>query len=181
MADSTDPWDEFSWQYLLQWSGSGRLFRFISGTDAYDRQSAENARYNLLSALSAKCKSQCTELGGMPISMETYGTIAEKEKAALTNDLKSSRVEARFLLTGIDDFYIEAAVHWDENKSGYLVDRIFAPTDTPYTIGNYGWSMIVDCDFSSTSNQYRSARADAHQAPVEKTLWKFKNLRDPNL
>lgn len=182
MADSTDPWDEFSWRKLLQWSGSGRLFRFVSGTDAYNRQSAENARYNVLADLSAKCKSKCTELGGMPIvSMETYGKIAEKEKAALKNDLKSARVEARFLLTGLDDFYIEAAVHWDENKSGYVVDQILYPTDPPHTIGDYGWSMIVDCDFSSTSNQYRSARADVHQAPVEKTLWKFKNLRDPNL
>ena len=182
MADSTDPWDEFSWQYLRQWSGSGRLFRFISGTDAYNRPSAENARYNLLSALSAKCKSKCTELGGMPIvSMETYGKISEKEKAALKSDLKNARVEARFLLTGIDDFYIEAAVHWDENKSGYVVDQINWPVNPDYTIGNYDWAMVVDCDFSSTSNQYRSARADAHQAPVEKTLWKFKNLRDPNL
>ena len=182
MADSTDPLDEFSWQNLLQWSGSGRLFRFISGTDAYNQQSAESARYNLLSDLSAKCKSKCTELGGMPIvSMETYGKIAETEKAALKNDLKSARVEARFLLTGIDDFHIEAAVHWDENKSGYVVDQINWPVDPPHAIGSYGWNMIVDCDFSSTSNQYRSARADAHQAPVEKTLWKFKNMRDPGL
>ena len=57
---------------------------------------------------------------------------------------------------------------------------IYEPVSFPHTIGGYDWGLEVNYK-GHTNAIYNAVRTDAHQAPVHKTLWKFKNLRDPNL
>jgi hypothetical protein len=168
-----------------------RHFRMLQGASARSLQDANNARYNFLANLSSACKSRCTELGGLPIgSINTIGKVTQSERTAFLNDLKKAEISGTLAVRSESDdedyyaaeyeepFHISGSVHIDENKQ-LVVDAIYEP-ELPCLLGTCGWDLEVTFP-NTASNIYRNARADGYQAPVRKTVWKFKNLRDPNL
>lgn len=175
---------DFTWNRIKDLSHSERVFRFLTGTTCTSLESANRARYNLLSGLSSACKSKCIEQGGMSIgSIESVGKITGSERSAFYNDLKKAVISGGIsILPASDDeaepLHISGSVH--HNESGDLVvDAIYSPR-APCVVGSVGWSLGVSIP-NTASNIYNAARADGYQAPARKTLWKFKNLRDPNL
>lgn len=181
MADSTSPWDDFGWEYLKPYAETNRYFRFLTGTSVSSRGAAESARYIQLMNLDIACKSKCVELGGMPIgSITDFGRIADAETLLVFNDVKRAEVEAAFRVTGLEYDSYSGRVLWNEDAGEYSVVSIYDPASFPHSVGRYGWNLEVKYE-GLTNSLYRAVRTDAHQAPVHKTLWKFKNLRDPNL
>ena len=181
MADSTSPWDGFEWEYLKQYYETNRYFRFLPGASAPNRGAAESARFIQLRDLDIACKSKCVELGGMPIdSIFDFGRITADEAALFFDNVKRAEVKAAFRVTGLEHDRYSASVLWDEDMWEYNVTGIYAPASFPHAVGWYGWDFEVKYE-GITNSLYRAVRTDAHQAPVHKTLWKFKNLRDPNL
>ena len=154
----------------------------LQGSTARTREIANSARYDLLAALSAACKTKCVDLGGMPVSsIENFAKITADEQSAFLGDLSDAVTIVSFTISAPDDLYIEAEVHWDEESRSYILDRLIYPA-IPMHIGSYGFSADAAGRWdNSTTNSYKAARADGWQAPVNKTLYKFKNLRDPNL
>ena len=181
MADSTSPWDNFGWEYLKPYAETNRYFRFLTGTSVSSRGAAESERYIQLMNLDIACKSKCVELGGMPIgSITDFGRITDAETALVFNDVKRAEVEAAFRVTGLEYDRYEGRVLWNEDAGEYRVVFIYDPVSFPHSVGRYGWNLEVKYE-GHTNSLYRAARTDARQAPVHKTLWRFKNLRDPNL
>ena len=181
MAHSTSPWDDFGWEYLKPYAASFRYFRFLTGTSVSSRRAAESARYIQLMDLDIACKSKCVELGGMPIgSITDFGRITAAEIDLVFNDVKRAEVEAAFRVTGLEYDSYSGHVLWNEDAGAYSVEFIYDPVSFPHSVGRYGWNLEVKYE-GHTNSLYRAVRTDAHQAPVHKTLWKFKNLRDPNL
>ena len=171
----------FTWAAIEDIPHSERVFRMLQGTPVSSLANADNAQYNFLADLSEKCKSNCVEIGGMPIgAIDEVGKVSQPESAAFLADFKNAKVGATFSISGSSSVVFQADVHLEGDS--YVVDAIYTPGHFPYYVGGCGWTCYVDYQQSaSTTNQYRDARVDAHQAPVRKAAWKFKNLRDPNL
>lgn len=171
----------FTWAEIDDIPHSDRQFRMLQGTAARSLSNADTAQYNLLAGLSAACKTKCEDIGGMPIgAIDDVGKVSQSESAAFLADFKNAKVGATFSIGGSSSGVFQADVHLEGDS--YAVDSIYTPRYFPYYVGGCGWNCYVDYQQSvSITNQYRDARVDAHQAPVRKTVWKFKNLRDPNL
>lgn len=184
-SEDTSPSQDgnFTWEAIVDSGRAYRTFRMRNGTAETSLQSANYARYNLLAGLSAECKRECRDRGGIPIgAIEDFGKITREERESFFSVLGDAMVSGHFLIVGSEDFLIKADVH--KSGSVYEVDNIITPdfsNPRGVTIGSCGWTLSIDYDASSVTNRYRSVRADGYQAPVTKTLWKFKNLRDPNL
>ena len=180
---SGDPatFQSFTWPAIKNYETAGRQFRMIGGTTVQSLQSANNARYDLLSALSAECKAKCNALGGIPVSVVgDFGKVPSDFAESFIRSLASGKITGQFYIQG-GRFTLEATVNRDGGT--YDVVSITSPETFPVLIGGCGWSFGIDASnhSASTSNRYESVRADAYQAPVTKRVWKFKNLRDPNL
>ena len=171
----------FTWAEIDDIPHSDRQFRMLQGTAARSLSNADTAQYNLLAGLSAACKTKCEDIGGMPIgAINEVGKLSQDESDAFLDDFKNAKVGATFSIGGSSSEVFQADVHLEGDS--YAVDSIYTPRYFPYYVGGCGWNCYVDYQQSvSITNQYRDARVDAHQAPVRKTIWQFKNLRDPNL
>ena len=184
-ASDTNAYDPsaqpFTWEATKNIPHSDRMFRMLQGTSATTLSNADNAQYNFLASLSSICKQECAEIGGMPIeAIDDVGKVSQSESAAFLADFKNAKVGATFSISGSSGEVFQADVHLEGDS--YVVDAIDTPVHFPYYVGGCEWGCYVDYEQSaSITNQYRDARVDAHQAPVRKTVWKFKNLRDPNL
>ena len=177
-ASDTLPSDytDFTWLRIKSHSHSGREFRMREGTPMLTLSNADLARYNMLADLSGACKDKCAEMGGMNIgSIENVGKVTPSERSTFLSDLRTAVLGATFTIGGETDFTLGAKFDDDGNVIEWYYNPQF-----PILIGGCGWGCSIDCDWSSLTNSYRAARADAYQAPVRKTVWKFKNLRDPN-
>lgn len=187
------PYGNFTWENIKDISGDsgdkGRWFRMLNGTFQSTLDGANGARYNFLANLSGECKTRCRELGGMPIgAIADVGKVTSDEFEEFSkNSKKASAMGYLYVESFYDDDYesgsyqtftIRGNVHLDDDDE-YVVDAIYEP-DIPCSIGRIGWYFTVSYP-SAVSNVYKSVRADALQAPVDKRIWKFKNLRDPNL
>lgn len=183
-ASDTNAYDPsaqpFTWEAIKNIPHSDRMFRMLQGTPVSSLANADNAQYNFLASLSSACKQECEEIGGMPIgAIDDVGKVSQSESAAFLADFNNAKVGATFLISG-NGCGFEADVHLEGDS--YVVDSIYIPGFFPYYVGDCGWRCYVDYQQSaSITNQYRDARVDAHQAPVRKAIWKFKNLRDPDL
>ena len=180
-ADESPSPGNFTWAEIDDIPHSDRQFRMLQGTAAQSLSNADTAQYNLLAGLSAACKTKCEDIGGMPIgAIDDVGKVSQSESAAFLADFKNAKVRATFSISGSSGMVFQADVL--KEGDSYVVDAIDTPVHFPYYVGGCGWNCYVDYQQSvSITNQYRDARVDAHQAPVRKTVWKFKNLRDPNL
>lgn len=181
-TNAYDPSDQpFTWEAIKNIPHSDRMFRMLQGTPVSSLANADNAQYNFLADLSGVCKSKCVEIGGMPIgAIDKVGKVSQSESAAFLADFKNAKVGATFLIAGSSGEVFQADVHLEGDS--YVVDAIDTPVHFPCYVGGCGWDCYVDYQQSaSITNQYHDARVDAHQAPVRKTVWSFKNLRDPNL
>ena len=184
-ASDTNAYDPsaqpFTWEAIKNIPHSGRVFRMLQGTPVSSLANADNAQYNFLASLSSACKQECEEIGGMPIgAIDEVGEVSQSESAAFLADFKNAKVGATFSISGSSSGVFQADVHLEGDS--YVVDAIYTPGHFPYYVGGCGWNCYVDYQQSaSITNQYRDARVDAHQAPIRKAVWKFKNLRDPDL
>lgn len=171
----------FTWEAIKNIPHSDRMFRMLQGTPVSSLANADNAQYNFLADLSGVCKSKCVEIGGVPIgAIDKVGKVSQSESEAFLADFKNAKVGATFSIGGSSGEVFQADVHLEGDS--YVVDAIYTPEYFPYFVGQCGWACYVDYQQStSITNQYRDVRVDAHQAPVRKVVWKFKNLRDPNL
>ena len=171
----------FTWAAIEDIPHSERVFRMLQGTPVSSLANADNAQYNFLASLSSICKQECAEIGGMPIgAIDDVGKVSQSESAAFLADFNNAKVRATFSISGSSGVVFQADVL--KEGDSYVVDAIDTPVHFPYYVGGCGWNCYVDYQQSvSITNQYRDARVDAHQAPVRKAVWKFKNLRDPNL
>ena len=187
----------FNWEAIRNYGGQ-REFRFLLGTTANSLNDANAARYNMLAALSDACKRECADRGGMSIvTLSNVGRLTQDEKEVFLKDLKRAIVSGTFIVKGSEDDDPERGIfngmwiggdkngddEWDVTELGRISN---VPPDQPpspfypFLIGGCGWECSIEVN-SSITNSYKSVRADAHQAPVRKILWKFKNLRDPDL
>lgn len=199
-ADDTAPSPgAFNWEAIRDYSRQ-REFRFLLGTTASSLNDANSTRYNMLAALSDACKRECADRGGMEIvTLNNIGRLTQDEREGLISDLKRAVVNGTFTIKGSEDDDPERGIYNGMWIGGYKVDDKWVVTELgrisnvppvppdppptpsyPFLIGGCGWECSIDFTPSAT-NSYKSVRADAHQAPVRKTLWRFKNLRDPNL
>lgn len=180
-ADESPSPGNFTWAEINDIPHSDRQFRMLQGAAAQSLSNADTAQYNLLAGLSAACKTKCEDIGGMPIgAIDDVGKVSQSESAAFLADFNNAKVRATFSISGSSGMVFQADVL--KEGDSYVVDAIDTPVHFPYYVGGCGWNCYVDYQQSvSITNQYRDARVDAHQAPVRKTVWKFKNLRDPNL
>ena len=62
--------------------------------------------------------------------------------------------------------------------SGYR--EIDPDSEGNFTIAEAFW-VLGDITADPATNVYEAVSVDGHQDQMIKTLWKFKNLRDPNL
>lgn len=172
--------DSFTWQAIQNLQGSEREFRMLQGATERSQQRSDISRYNLLAGLSSACKRKCREKGGLPIGeIKDIGKITQSEVDAYLDVLKSAKVGGTFRITGVNGFAFEVDIHKEDGR--YVIDAS-APA-LPCEVGGCGWACGISYNNSSVTNsyKYKAARADGYQAPVLKTVWKFKNLRDPNL
>ena len=185
--------NSFNWQSI---SNHGwRDFRYLQGTTVQTLQSANNARYNMLANLSAACKTKCADLGGMPIgAIANVGRLTQNERNSFMADLRSATVSGTFIIKGSDaddpeqgeynGMWIGAEYidgEWEITALGRVTPPPPPAPVYPYLIGSCGWECFIDYTPSNRTNSYYDVRVDGFQAPMVKTLWKFKNLRDPNL
>ena len=180
----------FNWENIKN-EDAGRSFRYLRGASSSSRSSADAARYNMLANLSAACRNRCAQLGGMHIeSIDTVGRITGTERERFLKSTGDAVATATFNITGNgedeegngmmciggysdDDDWTIAFLYYEPHES--------ATPSYPFMIGEYGWEVEVTYSFPDFTNMYESVRADGFQAPMHRSLWKFKNLRDPDL
>lgn len=178
----------FEWENIKYHSGAERLFRMspFSASEARSKSESDTIRLQMLRALDIACKDKCVALGGMdPRDLANFGRLSERE----INQIKSKVLDEDVMATyGVNpltnDFSIAGHITVSAQEPHEItVSDITAGYDIlyplPARVGSCGWTLHIDQ--VSATNIYKSVRADAHQAKVDKTLWRFKNLRDPNL
>ena len=180
-AESTLPSRDsgFTWNAIRSYGGQ-RLFRMLQGSGTYSLQDANATRYDLVANLSIACKTKCEDLGGMPIgSISTVGKITDEERGKFLSEVKKGKVSAVFSIAGRPEFSIEGEY---SDGYGWAVTYIGFkdPKTLPVQVGWCGWNCEIEYDTEAAVQTYNDARVDGYQAPVRKTIWKFKNLRDPN-
>lgn len=199
-ANDTEPssgdWDSdnngFNWRDIKAPGKQGqREFRYRQGETTYNLQRANWVRYDMLASLSAKCKDKCAGRGGMLIgAIERIGRVTQDDWGRLQSSLNKATVSGVFQITGSAPDNLETGEYNGMWIGGEYIDGEWVVTELgqrqstpvyPYLIGSCGWNLSITYTHPGYANSYRNVRADGFQNPMCKTIWKFKNLRDPQL
>ena len=92
-----------------------------------------------------------------------------------------AKMEARFdLVDGVVTNFVPLNVHLEGSIEDYVdITYSYADENGDIAIGSFHW-QAEEVTVGETNN-YQSVVVDGHQDQMIKTLWRFKNLRDPNL
>ena len=174
----------FTWEYIRYSQSPMRWFR-MSPEDAAARTKAEAdvVRWREIRSLDEACKAECVSRGGYDIKQfDTVSRLTQAEQAEIIAKADAGDLVANFAMVTSNDFVIAAtvAVSGGYPPSVVVTDAAAgygATNALPAWVGQYGWE--VEPILIAVTNDYETVRADGVQAPVLKTVWKFKNLRDP--
>ena len=179
--------DGFTWENIKSSYSARRKFRMNPyNAEARAQNSADLVRFQMLQSLDAACKSECVSRGGWNIgNIASVGRITQAERVEIMDSVLDGNVNAAFTTTVSNLFFVAGTVVVDDGTPAISVSGCTAgygtPSALPAYVGTYRWDLSLSTDPAAYTNLYESARADGVQAPVVKTLWKFKNLRDPEL
>ena len=202
MSDSVDICDDSSFGWESSLPNRDRRFRLASWGDATSLNNDNINRYNLLNGLSEQCRSRCSERGGMNVdATDEFARIRQQEEYDdYMSSLNRATVIGKYRISVATDaandilLWLSATVQKSDVDGSIEVQGSVSgfigrgdspdPGPLPIPIGSKTWQYeIENWGASSVTNDtyYTSVRVDGRQSPVIKTLWKFKNLRDPNL
>lgn len=189
--------EELNWDTLQPYSPyRGRWFRMnpLATQQATKRQSDLN-RYIMLANLDNEVKQKFADLAGFSIAdLPQMAQVSLDDKNDVLSELSVKNITATF---GIGSRARE--VHFVDGdiiaNNGVLTDitsvRVYdergeilanlTGSDLNVAIRSAGWMFdTVDAD-THTNATAAAVVVDGHQAQMIKTLWRFKNLRDPTL
>ena len=188
MSASEGLYDGFEWETIKYHFDAGRLFRMspYSASEARSKSESDTIRLQMLRALDIACKDKCVDLGGMdPRDLANFGRLTQRETNKILAQIPDLDIVAHYgVHTLTNDFIVAGHISVsDDDPPLITVNDITAGYDSPSIlpawVASYGWTLYTDQ--VSATNVFKSVRADGAQAKVDKTLWKFKNLRDPDL
>lgn len=199
--DSSMGWDDIKWAT----NRTHRAFR-ISPVAA-PRSTLATSDYNRwqqLNSLDQAVKSRFATIAGMGIDTAAQDLVnfAAGEEEALKNQLQRQDLQ---LVVGLQPVHegdlalvVVAGVTIDENglPTGTSIYNAYwfwraevgdyednwknEDVSADWLIGNYGFSLS-SVNITNQVIDVKPVRVDGHQNQMIKTLWRFKNLRDPNL
>ena len=196
-----DLFDPLPWDAIKDISVSERFFRMNPlCAEATTKSASDYNRLEMLRNLDIEIKDKCVELGGLDVSMAHHvADMKPEEEAAMIRGAQTAGAYLKFGVTydekfiGMDSTNSYLYVNYEIDGHGNL-DVLDVSTlttngmyridsDTPICFGTYGWrqSSYEGDTIPSYTGNYENVRVDAHQKQMIKTLWRFKNLRDPNL
>jgi hypothetical protein len=199
--DSSMNWDDVKW-------ASNRTHRaFRMSPVAAPRSTVSASDYNRwqqLNSLDQSVKSRFATIAGMGIDTAAQNLVnfAAGEEQALKNQLQRQDLQ---LVVGLQPVHLgdlalvvvagvsidenglpagtsiyEARWWWYAEVGDYEDNWNYEDVSADWHIGNYGFSMS-SVNITNQVIDVKPVRVDGHQNQMIKTLWKFKNLRDPNL
>lgn len=193
---------EMHWDDLVPSNGPRRVFRLSpEPTTADSRIALRNSRVAILQGLDREVKSQFASLAGQRVTTiaSASAKLTPSESAKLRAAIGAKHPPIHLMATtfqgaqddyGYDDkfAYIVIDGHLDITSGtvdaatiDYVYDQAFVPiVNNAYRFGNWGLS-IAEAKVGMTATNCPPVRVDGHQSQMLKTLWRFKNLRDPNL
>ena len=179
------------WNDIDDHGGTGRVFRLSprSSDRAQTKSQAVFVRNEIIRSLDEACKDKCVELGGPdPRVISEFGKLTGEDTSLVMEEVKYADITAQYVINSSEtnSFVVSAIVDVHDGGSGVPEITVsdcragygeaFAP---PAYVCDYGWTFST-ADVATT-NVNDDVRADGSQAQIKRTLWKFKNLRDPNL
>lgn len=187
LSDKTPlDWDEVSGAAT---NGAARFFRLNPDSpSASSRVNLNNGRIAAAMALDREVKSRFTTIAGVPVESvaSVYAAFAPGEEAALWDILDALSTDCNL---GI--YPSSASGHMIVYGSVTIVNgeatavsvtggTDISPKDGEWQVGT--WSIgMRGTGWGTPSTNATPARVDGHQSQTIKTLWRWKNLRDPNL
>lgn len=179
-----------NWDNIKDYGGSGRLFRLSprSSDRAQTKAQAQFVLTEIIRSLDESCKDKCVELGGPdPRVLSEFGKLTERDVKDVKDDIDSAEITAQYVIdAGNTNFVVSATVDVHDGEGGVPEITVSdckagygEASAPPAFVCNYGWTFST-AD-AATTNINESVRADGSQKQIKRTLWKFKNLRDPNL
>ena len=201
------PFDEGSpvamdWDDLAPSNGPQRVFRLSpEPTPAESRVALMNSRVAILQGLDREVKSRFASLAGQSVTSiaSASANLTPSESAELRAEIGAKHPPIHLMAStfqgaqeyyGYDDkiAYIVIDGHLDITSGtaeaatiDYVYDQANVPiVNNAYRFGNWGLT-IAGAGAGMTATNRPPVRVDGHQSQMLKTLWRFKNLRDPNL
>jgi hypothetical protein len=170
-----------------------------------NKYNSDNNRLKMLLELDREVKSRFETLAGMPVqrAAEVLSNFKAGEEASIKHDLENIPLKVGFSLmpyygfdymlwleaggiarldengeaSNLSDIYIQFAYALPDDPD---IHYVFVPEeDDAYSF--VSWQSGVDHHSISNLPYVEPVRVDGHQDQMIKTLWKFKNLRDPTL
>lgn len=186
---------EMSWDDLAPSNGPRRAFRMSPEPSlATSRLALMDNRVAILRGLDVAVKSQFASLAGQQVT-----AIASASAGFLPGESAALRAE---IGAKHPPMFLVASTFQDDETTAYIVidghldivsgsvhaatiDYVYDQANVPivnnaYRFGNWGLS-IASAGAGMSATNCPPVRVDGHQSQMLKTLWRFKNLRDPNL
>lgn len=199
--DSSMNWDDIKWAT----NRTRRAFRMSPVAAPRSTVSASDYnRWQQLNSLDQSVKSRFATIAGMGIDTAAQDLVsfAAGEEQALKNQLQRQDLQlvvglqpvhsgdlALVVVAGVSidenglpagTSIYEARWFWNAEVGDYEDNWKFEDVSADWHIGNYGFSLS-SVNITNQVIDVKPVRVDGHQNQMMKTLWKFKNLRDPNL
>ena len=190
----------FGWDALLRIgsASSTRRFRLSPSPVRANSYSAyANMWLNRVMELDGEVRSRMMEISGVDItSPDARTAISGSERDELTSRYKQT-LDVSYTVSTMNPpgsgvaLFATVNVASGEIKSVNITKFVYedhssAELQTPFPHSEDGWQVAevnirsegTDASMSSSDDP---VRVDAHQSSLSRILWKFKNLRDPNL
>lgn len=200
------PFDEglpvaMDWDDLAPSNGPKRVFRLSpEPTTADSRIAIMNNRVAILQGLDREVKTRFASLAGQSVTSiaSASANLTPSESAELRAEIGAKHPPIHLVAStfqGAQDYgygdkiaYIVIDGHLDITSGiaeaatiDYVYDQAIVPiVNNAYRFGNWGLS-IGEAEVGMTATNCPPVRVDGHQSQILKTLWRFKNLRDPDL
>ena len=189
---------EMSWDNLAPSNGPQRVFRMSpEPTAASSRIALMNSRVAILLGLDREVKSRFASLAGQRVTAiaSASATLAPSESDELLTELERQHPPMHLTVSAfapdrgdsrIDFEASGTVVISSEEVVGIWIEGVYdddyavSVVDGAYRFGQ--WGIVFDgAGAGMTATNCPPVRVDGHQSQMLKTLWRFKNLRDPNL
>lgn len=179
-------WDEVSGAAT---NGAARFFRLNPDSpSASSRVNLNNGRIAAALSLDREVKSRFTTIAGVPVESvaSVYAAFAPGEEAELWDKLDALSTDCNLGIypssaSGHMIVYGSVIIANGEATAVSVTGGTdISPKDGEWQVGT--WSIgMRGAAWGTPSTNATPARVDGHQSQTIKTLWRFKNLRDPNL
>jgi len=189
---------EMSWDNLAPSNGPRRAFRMSpEPTTAESRVALMNSRVAILLGLDREVKSRFASLAGQRVTTiaSASANLTPSESAELRAELERQHPPMHLTVSAFGhdrgdsriDFVASGTVVISSGEVvGIWIEGVYdddygvSVVDGAYRFGN--WGIVFDgAGAGMTATNCPPVRVDGHQSQVLKTLWRYKNLRDPNL